>query len=210
MNILEEAILFATKAHEGAKRKNSSLPYILHPCEAAAIAGTMTSDLEVLAAVVLHDVVEDTAVTIQEIEAAFGFRVASLVAAETEDKREYESPEVTWVIRKTESIEHLRNAENHEIQIMWLADKLSNMRAIIRDYHFMGDEIWNTFHMRDKKQHEWYYRTILELLSDWADYDAWKEFSFLIDAVFGQKQQPPGGSYFELSEDTGNESGTDN
>ncbi len=84
--IFEKAVLFALKAHEGQKRKDGGV-YILHPLETAVIVGTMTNDLEVLAAAVLHDTVEDTPVTMDDIVNNFGKRVAGLVAHETEDKR---------------------------------------------------------------------------------------------------------------------------
>ena len=80
-NIFEKAVAFAMKAHEGQKRKDGSV-YILHPLEDAAIVGTMTTDLEMLAAAVLHDTVEDTPVTAQDILDNFGERVAELVAHE--------------------------------------------------------------------------------------------------------------------------------
>ena len=88
MDILDEAICFATNAHSGSYRKGTSIPYILHPLEAAAIVGTMTSDKEVIAAAVLHDVVEDTPVSIEMIRAQFGDRIADLVSFESENKRE--------------------------------------------------------------------------------------------------------------------------
>ena len=88
MKLLDDAINFATKAHAGVCRKGKTRPYILHPLEAMNIASTLTEDEEVLAAAVLHDTVEDTDVTKADIRAAFGSRVADLVAAESEDKRE--------------------------------------------------------------------------------------------------------------------------
>ena len=60
MNLLEEAIIYATVLHQGVRRKNSDIPYILHPLEVAQILSTMTDDQEIIAAGVLHDVVEDT------------------------------------------------------------------------------------------------------------------------------------------------------
>ena len=80
--ILDKAIEFATQAHAGQVRKGTSIPYILHPLEAAAICATVTDDLEVLSAAVLHDVVEDTSATVDKIEQQFGARVATLVAGE--------------------------------------------------------------------------------------------------------------------------------
>ena len=101
-NVLDRAIVFATEVHQGQLRKGSKTPYILHPMEAAAIVSTMTIDAEILAAAVLHDVVEDTPTTIEEVRDAFGDRVAFLVGSETEDKRDHLAPQATWKIRKQE------------------------------------------------------------------------------------------------------------
>ena len=67
MDILDKAIVFATKAHSGSFRKGTTTPYIVHPMEASAIVATMTDDKIILAAAVLHDVVEDTDYTIDDI-----------------------------------------------------------------------------------------------------------------------------------------------
>lgn len=86
--LYERAVMFAAAAHSGMTRKGSRIPYLSHPVEAAAIVAEMTDDEELIAAAVLHDVVEDTPVTSEEVEAFFGSRVAHYVACETEDKRE--------------------------------------------------------------------------------------------------------------------------
>lgn len=87
MNTFEQAARFALHAHEGQIRKTKPIPFILHPMEVAQIASTMTDDLDVLAAAVLHDVVEDTDCTADDILENFGERIAYLVAMETENKR---------------------------------------------------------------------------------------------------------------------------
>ena len=87
LTLLDRAILFAVKAHAGAVRRDGHTPYILHCTEAAAIAATMTQEQEVLAAAVLHDVVEDTDVTAETLKSEFGSRVALLVGAMSENKR---------------------------------------------------------------------------------------------------------------------------
>ena len=76
MNVIEKAIGFAVKAHAGALRKGTNLPYILHPLEAASIAAQMTDDQEIIAATVLHDTVEDTETSAEDIRKEFGARVA--------------------------------------------------------------------------------------------------------------------------------------
>ena len=87
-NLLNDAVEFAAQKHIGQYRKGSQLPYIIHPMEAAAICASFTNDVEVLAAAVLHDVVEDAHVAVDEIEERFGPRVAALVASESENRRE--------------------------------------------------------------------------------------------------------------------------
>ena len=184
-SILEHAVAVASQAHHGSYRKGSKQPYLLHVLEAATVAATMTCDEEILAAAVLHDTVEDTPMTQEEIEAAFGSRVASLVADESEDKRRDLPPEQTWRIRKEEAIEHLKNA-SLDAKMVALGDKLSNMRAISRDYAALGDGLWLRFHQHDKSQHAWYYRSIADALSELAQYDAWQEYAALVERVFGE------------------------
>ena len=104
MELVSEAIAFAVKAHDGMRRKNSELPYILHPMEAAVIVGSMSDDPCLIAAAVLHDVVEDAGVSLETVGEKFGARVRALVASETEDKRADLPPSDTWRIRKEESL----------------------------------------------------------------------------------------------------------
>ena len=87
LTLLDHAIIFATKAHSGTTRKGTNVPYIVHPIEAAAIVSAMTDDEEVIAAAVLHDVLEDTEATREDLLARFGRRITNLVENESEDKR---------------------------------------------------------------------------------------------------------------------------
>lgn len=186
MEIVSEAIIFAVKAHDGMRRKKGNSPYILHPMEAAVIVGAMTDDQEVIAAAVLHDVVEDTPVTIEEVEARFGKRVCRLVQSETENKREGTPPEDTWYIRKQETLEGLKNTEDEAVLMMWLGDKLANMRAIYRDFKVEGDALWQKFNQKDKTAQGWYYSTVAELTSRLSDCSAWLEYKKLTELVFGK------------------------
>lgn len=181
--VLDQAILFATEAHKGQLRKGTEIPYILHPLEAATIVGTMTTDDEIIAGAVLHDVVEDTNTTIEEIEAVFGARVAGFVASESENKRENMPAESTWKIRKQETLDHLKIAPI-EIKMITLGDKLSNIRAIYRDYTAIGDELWQRFNQKDKNQHCWYYSSMAECLEELSHYHVYKEYCELVDKAF--------------------------
>ena len=186
METFEEAIKFAADAHSGMFRKGSKTPYILHPLEVAVIAGTMTDDIEIITAALLHDTVEDTPVTLDEIKNKFGGRVAALVESETENKREELPPDKTWQIRKEESLEVLKNTDDVGVKILWLSDKLSNMRSFWRKYLKYGDALWQEFHQKDKDKQFWYYDTIASLLSDLKEFEAWKEYKSLINKVFNE------------------------
>ena len=186
MDKVTKAIEFAARAHDGMERKKDKTPYILHPLEAAVIVGSMTDDKDVISAAVLHDVVEDTPVTIEEIEENFGFRVRELVAAETEDKRADLPPESTWRIRKEESLEELKNCGDAAVLMLWLGDKLSNMRSFYRIWKTEGDKMWQSFNQKDPVQQKWYYSTIAELTSSLREFSAWQEYNELVKIVFGQ------------------------
>ena len=175
MELVGEAIAFAAKAHDGMRRKKSDVPYILHPMEAAVIVGTMTDDQNLIAAAALHDVVEDADISIHEIEARFGRRVRELVESETEDKRADLPPAVTWRIRKEESLAVLEKTDDIGVLMVWIGDKLANMRAIYRDFKVEGVQMWQRFNQKDANEQAWYYRSIAKLTERLSDTSAWLE-----------------------------------
>ncbi|MBQ3355327.1 MAG: bifunctional (p)ppGpp synthetase/guanosine-3',5'-bis(diphosphate) 3'-pyrophosphohydrolase [Bacteroidales bacterium] len=181
--LLDRAIIFAVKAHAGTERLGKGYPYIVHPLEAVEIVATMTPDQELLAAAALHDTVEDTDVTVEQIRAEFGDRIATLVADESEERPNGLSDEESWHDRKRAAINHLAKA-SHDAKIVALGDKLSNMRAIARDYAEIGDALWNRFHSKNPKDHEWHYRGLADALRELSDTSAFQEFERLINQVF--------------------------
>jgi myo-inositol-1(or 4)-monophosphatase len=183
--LLDRAIVFAVRAHAGTERRGKGFPYIVHPMEAVEIVATMTRDQELLAAAALHDTVEDTDVTIEQIRAEFGDRVASFVAAESDEPHQSQDSIENWRARKQAAIDRLASA-SHDTKIVALGDKLSNMRAIARDYAEQGNRLWNLFHAKDPKDHEWHYRGLAASLSELHDTFAYKEFEQLINQVFGE------------------------
>ena len=182
-SLLDRAITFAVKAHQGMERKGKGFPYIVHPMEAVCIVATMTNDQELLAAAALHDVIEDTDTTADDLKKEFGERVAMLVEAESDDKTGGSKAE-TWHQRKQDTLDRLRNADL-DIKIVALGDKLSNMRAIAHDYAVLGDELWNRFTVKDPAEHAWRYHALTEALNDLSDTDAYKEFHTLVNKTFG-------------------------
>ncbi len=184
ISLMDRAIIFATRAHSGTFRKGTNIPYIVHPIEAAAIAATLTDDPDVIAAAVLHDVVEDTDATVAEIRFFFNDHIAKLVEAESENKRRDLPPQETWMLRKMETLEFLRNEADREAKILALADKLSNMRAIHRDQKSEGDKLWERFNEKRKERHGWMYRQVADALCDLQDTLAWQEYDELVKKTF--------------------------
>lgn len=181
--LLDRAIVFAVKAHHNTERRGKGFPYIVHPMEAVEIVATITPDQELLAAAALHDTIEDTDVTVEELRREFGDRIAELVHAESDQFTEGVSEEDSWHDRKQAAIDRLA-AASHDAKIVAMGDKLSNMRAIWRDYQQKGDELWNIFHVKDKASHEWHYRGLAASLSELNNTFAYQEFVRLIDDVF--------------------------
>ena len=185
-DLLDRAIIFAVNAHHNTERRGKGFPYIVHPMEAVEIVATITPDQELLAAAALHDTIEDTDVTVEQIREAFGDRVAELVHSESDQFTEGVSEEDSWHDRKQAAIDRLA-AASHDAKIVAMGDKLSNMRAIWRDYQIQGDALWSIFHVKDKASHEWHYRGLAASLSDLKDTFAYQEFVHLIDEVFGSR-----------------------
>ena len=162
MNILEEAIIYATILHQGKVRQFQNNPFILHPLEVAQILSTMTEDVEVLTAGILHDIVEGTDGTLEEIEKRFGKRVAELVDSKSEKEFPKEDGTHTWKQRKEKALLLLKNSEDSGMRMLWLADNLADIRSIAAAYSEKGEALWQELNESDPDMQLWYYRTIAE------------------------------------------------
>ena len=164
MTMLEEAIIYATVMHQGKVRKLQGKAFILHPMEVAQILSTMTDDEEIITAGILHDIVEDTDGTLAEIEKRFGERVAFLVASESENEYPDEDPTASWQRRKENSLIVLKNSDDNGVKMLWLADKLANIRSLAGAYSEKGEAVWEQLHQSDPEMQCWYYRSIAEIV----------------------------------------------
>ena len=184
-SFLDKALMFAIKAHSGVERRGKGFPYIVHPMEAVAIVASITSDQELLAAAALHDVVEDTEYTVDDIKREFGERVARLVAAESDLVVEGKSESDSWVERKQYAIDRLAKLDR-DAKIVSIGDKLSNARAMLGDYEELGEDLWEKFHVSDPKLHKWHYEGLRNSLSDLKGTFAFEEFSVIVDKLFAK------------------------
>ena len=171
MNIVEKALELAAQAHDGQYRKGTTIPYITHPVAVGMILMRAGYSDDLVAAGILHDTVEDTEITLEDIERQFGSQIAQIVAGCSEPDKS-----LSWEERKEHTIEFLKTA-SPEIRAAACADKLHNVRSLIDDYQRYGDEIWNRF-KRGKEKQEWYYRNIIDSLGTGSTFhllDALKE-----------------------------------
>ena len=151
-----EAFKFASKAHEGQTRKGTLIPYIEHPLRVAKILIDQPCSVEAVIAGLLHDTVEDTPVTIEEIRATFGEEVAKIVEGVSEPDKS-----APWEARKEHTINHLLNAPM-DVVLVSCADKFDNLMEMHEANQEVGEELWKRFR-RPRDKQEWYYRTLGEV-----------------------------------------------
>lgn len=185
---VSDAIILAANAHKGQYSKLVNHPYILHPLEVAAIIGSITTEEDIITAGLLHDVIEDAGVKPETIKEQFGEHVYQLVISETEDKHPEMPKSESWKLRKSESLEVLKHSTDIGVKILWLSDKLANVRSYYSTYQREGDQLWTHFNQRDPLMHKWYYEKVLEYTKELSDTAAYKELKHLFDNLFGEMQ----------------------
>lgn len=184
-SFLDRAIKYAVDAHQNVERRGKGFPYVVHPLEAMSIAATVTNDQEVLAAAALHDVVEDTDITIDELKKEFGERVAELVAIESDNMDPNYHQGISWKDRKVAGLRRIKQS-SRDAQIVALGDKLSNMRAIYIDWLKIHEKIFDKFHEHDPSIHAWRYYQLSNCFDKLEGTYALEEFKFIVRVVFGE------------------------
>jgi (p)ppGpp synthase/HD superfamily hydrolase len=156
---LERALRWAAHCHRDQKRRVSDVPYIQHAVAVAMIVDRLGFPEDVVIAGLLHDVVEDTEATLEQVHDQFGAEVAGAVRDCSEIKLDAEGRKRPWIDRKRDHIEALEQASVGTLAVV-LADKLHNLLSIQIDLE-EGRDVWSTFHA-DRSQVLWYYRTMIE------------------------------------------------
>ncbi len=185
--MIHKAIEFATKAHKNQVRKGTDTPYIVHPFEVAIILTENGCDEKVIIAGLLHDTIEDTDVTIEDIEHDFGSEIAELVSLCSEDKTQ------AWGVRKQHTIDFLKDEADFDMLILSCADKLSNLRSMKEDYNTAGEKLWERFN-RPKEKQNWYYKSLIDCFEPLSDYDMYLGFLNTYRELFGNSKT----KYFEF------------
>jgi hypothetical protein len=161
-------------------RKGSQFPYVSHPIRVAEILARFGYGEDPVVAAFLHDTIEDTDVTRDDIEAQFGARIATLVTSVSEPDKS-----ASWKDRKEHTIEHLRQERDPEVLALTAADKLDNVRSTTDMVRELGAETtWGLFNAPKSKQH-WYYRTIAQvLLAKGPDSRLFRTLDFEVQTLF--------------------------
>lgn len=168
MSIVSTALVFATQHHQHQHRKGTKIPYMTHLLNVCKLVAENNCSDEVLAAALLHDIVEDTDVTIEEVETIFGKQVAEIVRGATElDKLERKAieKESSWQTRKDHTIHFLQQEASTDQLLVSGADKLDNLRSIVYDHKRIGEKLWSRFNA-SREQQAWYYNAIANILID--------------------------------------------
>lgn len=179
MENYRRAIEFAAKAHHGQFRKGTEIPYIVHPFEVGHILTLEGAEEDIVCAGFLHDVLEDTSVTFEELEHFFGRRIATIVDENSEDKG------LSWEERKTHTVLYLKSEISPEARLVACADKLSNIRSIQADYEICGEGLWSRF-KRGKVKQQWYYGNVIEALHPLSALPMYRELCRQYERVFLQ------------------------
>ena len=187
-DLLKKALDVAYEQHKDQYRKGiNKARYIYHPLEVATIVSQLTYDENVIIAALLHDTVEDTNYTLKDISEEFGDDVMHLVDLETEDIDKSVPRITTWKDRKSHFVERLRNEQDKRAYLIVLADKLANLRSLYREYVLLGEDAFNQFNMKDKNEHKWYYKSVLDIIEPcFKDTLQYKEAMSLFNAIFGE------------------------
>ncbi|MDR6125143.1 (p)ppGpp synthase/HD superfamily hydrolase [Bacillus sp. SLBN-46] len=177
MDVIEKALKTAAKAHEKQYRKGTDIPYITHPVAVGMILMKAGYSEELVAAGILHDTVEDTNLSLQDIEQLFGRNIAQIVEGCSEPDKS-----LSWENRKKHTIEYLETAPE-EIRVVACADKLHNIRSIASDIEQFGDQVWGRF-KRGKEQQEWYYTHIIESLGLQSSFQLLDQLKLEVERLF--------------------------
>ena len=180
MRKLDYAILFATKAHDGQRRKSDDVDMIFQPFTVGMILQRAGMKEETVMAGILHDVVEDTKYSLEDIENIFGKDVRDIVDEVTEDKS------LRWKERKREAIEKVRTA-SFEGKMVECADKINNLETLYDSLEKEGEKVWESFH-KPLTDQNWYYtemyKAVVDNLKDAESYELVKRYKEILDKIF--------------------------
>lgn len=175
LSLVERAARIATVAHKDQVRKEGNVPYIVHPFMIAILLNKHRFSDAVVAAALVHDVPEDTNVSLTELRTELGGEVADIVASVTNDDS------LVWEEKKKKYIESIRNA-SEGAKAVATADKIHNAESLLAAYDEQGTELWKLFNAdRDKKL--WFENAMLTMLRETWDHPLVDEYGVLVEKM---------------------------
>jgi (p)ppGpp synthase/HD superfamily hydrolase len=164
--LIQRAINRASQLHHDQKRRIGGLPYMVHPYSVGFILSHYTNDDRIIAAGLLHDVLEDVSgYTESDMTNEFGPEVVRIVKEVTEDKNPDDTPDdnrLSWETRKTNYLANLQT-DSYEGLMVCCADKIHNLQSMAEAYAELGDRLWSRFHAT-KEQILWFHQEIMATL----------------------------------------------
>ena len=183
--LLARAMELALDAHAGQLRKGTPIPYVAHPMAVASLVMSYGGSPVQAAAALLHDVVEDSDLTVADVQERFGREVAELVGVATDA---HGHPKPPWRDRKEAFIERLGRV-HREAALVIACDKLHNAQSIVADHEQLGDELWGRF-TAGADGVAWYYPAVAAALEPRLEHprlarDLWESANEVVDRATG-------------------------
>ena len=160
IELIERAATLAARGHKEQMRKHGNIPYIVHPFMVSRILTKHGFRDEVVAAGLIHDVLEDTTIPREELVGELGQEVVSIVDGLSENK----SPDITWKERKQGYIEMVRKGSD-DVKAVSCADKVHNMTNLLHGYAEQGDAFWAGF-SKPKEEKLWFEQEVLKMYDE--------------------------------------------
>ncbi len=175
-----EAAIEASIRHHDKMRKGTDIPYISHPMSVALILARMGATNDAIIAGILHDTVEDSELTLEDISAQFGQRIADIVAACSEPDKK-----LSWKVRKEHTLEHLPEVDR-DVWMVVCADKFHNASSMLGDYRQNSKGFWDRFNEGENEQ-KWYYQELVKALASGSHYcpDLYQQLAETVEELFG-------------------------
>lgn len=176
----ESALMYACTLHFGQIRKGNGAPYITHPMAVASLVAEYGGDEDQVIAALLHDVLEDCDVTLEQIAMRFGQDVADMVDSCSDTKVR---PKPPWRPRKEAYLRRLATV-GPRAKLVIAADKLHNVQCIVHDLNraSVGEQIWLRFRAPKPDQH-WYFNAVTEVLADGWQHELLDELRRTVERV---------------------------
>ena len=173
---------YAAFHHKEEVRKGTETPYIVHPVEVAMILKESSLEEEIIAAGMLHDILENSDVTSEDVRKEFGEEILRLVLGASEKLENRE--ETDWQERKEHTLEFLKEEADFKVKAIACADKLSNARSMLRDLETEDpEEFWSRFNAKKECQ-KWYYESLVESLEELEGMQMYNEFKEVVERLF--------------------------